>query len=221
MLFQAFNKIARLSREMVITEKIDGTNAQIYIVNKDDIPYNYLTTTDVSTFDCYKECITAENDTHILFTGSRTRWIYPGNDNHGFAYWAKNNADELFKLGEGHHFGEWWGSKIQRGYGIKEKYFSLFNVSRFYEPNGVPLYPEDEKCVPCPACCKVVPILYKGMFDTCVIESCLHELEENGSKAVYGYMNPEGIVIYHTALGKMFKKTIEKDELPKSLEKEE
>jgi hypothetical protein len=29
--FQPFAKIARLSRECVITEKIDGTNAQVYI----------------------------------------------------------------------------------------------------------------------------------------------------------------------------------------------
>jgi len=35
--FQKFNKIPRLSREVVISEKIDGTNAQICIVKYDNI----------------------------------------------------------------------------------------------------------------------------------------------------------------------------------------
>lgn len=35
--FEKFNKISRLSRDIVITEKIDGTNAQIYIVSSDNL----------------------------------------------------------------------------------------------------------------------------------------------------------------------------------------
>lgn len=35
--FNGFPKIARLSRECVITEKIDGTNAQIFITDYGDI----------------------------------------------------------------------------------------------------------------------------------------------------------------------------------------
>ena len=31
MLFQDFPKMARLSRDIIVTEKIDGTNAQVYI----------------------------------------------------------------------------------------------------------------------------------------------------------------------------------------------
>ena len=31
----------------------------------------------------------------------------------------------------GRHFGEWWGSGIQRGYGLDEKTFSLFNAYRW------------------------------------------------------------------------------------------
>jgi hypothetical protein len=30
-------------------------------------------------------------------------------------------------------------------------------------------------------------------------------------------MNPEGVVIYHTASGQLFKKTIENDEKPKNI----
>jgi hypothetical protein len=79
---------------------------------------------------------------------SRSRWITPDDDNFGFAAWVEANRDELLTLGPGRHFGEWWGSGIQRGYGLPkgEKRFSLFNVSRWGESR--------------PACCHVVPVLY-------------------------------------------------------------
>jgi hypothetical protein len=174
--FVEFPKMARLSREVIITEKIDGTNAQI--------------------------CITPEGE---FLVGSRTRWITPRDDNYGFAAWAYANKDELMKLGEGHHFGEWWGAGIQRKYGMAEKRFSLFNVSRW----------EDDAIRP--ACCHVVPQLTRGEFDTTTAKIIIQMLREEGSKAAPGFMNPEGIVIYHTAAGVGFKKTLEKDDMPKSL----
>jgi hypothetical protein len=100
--FQGFPKIARLSRECIVTEKIDGTNAQIFINEQGD-----------------------------FFTGSRKRWITPEDDNFGFSKWAYENKKELLKLGPGQHFGEWWGRGIRRGYGLNEKKFSLFNTSRW------------------------------------------------------------------------------------------
>jgi len=100
--FVEFNKISRLSRNCVITEKIDGTNASIVITETGD-----------------------------FLIGSRTRWITPQDDNFGFAKWAHANKEELLKLGVGQHFGEWWGLGIQRNYGLKEKRFSLFNTSRW------------------------------------------------------------------------------------------
>ena len=100
--FKPFPKIPRLSREIIITEKIDGTNAQIYI------------TEDMQ-----------------MFTGSRNRWITPMDDNYSFSAWALMNRDELLKLGPGQHFGEWYGSGIQHSYGLKEKRFALFNASRW------------------------------------------------------------------------------------------
>ncbi|TFH36187.1 MAG: hypothetical protein E4G93_02560, partial [Dehalococcoidia bacterium] len=87
--FEKFGKIARLNRGMVITEKIDGTNGQLL-------------------FDRMGR----------LWVGSRNRWITPEKDNCGFARWAHENRSELFGiLGEGRHFGEWWGQGIQRRYG--------------------------------------------------------------------------------------------------------
>jgi hypothetical protein len=43
----------------------------------------------------------------------------------------------------------------------------------------------------------------------------LEFLSSWGSLANTGYMNPEGIVVYHTAGNVMFKKTIKDDEVPK------
>lgn len=182
--FVEFPKIGRLSRDMVITEKIDGTNASITI-------------TDDGQF----------------LTGSRTRWITPMEDNHQFAAWALMHRDELMQLGPGSHFGEWWGSGIQRGYGLQkgEKRFSLFNVGRWldaHSTNGSELSGKQQMA---PACCHVVPVLMRWTFDTEKIGEALAYLQSNGSKAAPGFMQPEGVVIFHAANNTLFKKTIEKD----------
>lgn len=173
--FEEFTKIARYSRECIITEKLDGTNAQIVI-------------TEDGQISC----------------GSRNRYITPEDDNFGFARWVNQNADSLRELGPGRHFGEWWGSGIQRGYGLTEKRFSLFNTHRWYEER--------------PNCCHVVPILWHGNFDQAPIFAILEDLRINGSRASHGFMKPEGIVIFHTAANMLFKKTLEKDEVPKSMQ---
>ena len=184
--FQEFKKIPRLSRECVITEKIDGTNAVIYIGEDGE-----------------------------FLTGSRTRWITPETDNHGFSRWANEHKEELLQLGIGLHYGEWWGSGIQRKYGLVngEKRFSLFNTGRWIKDRTQqPL----EKQEYCPECCSIVPILYTGMFDTSLISGVLETLRITGSKASEGFMNPEGIVIYHMQARLYFKKTILKDESHKN-----
>jgi hypothetical protein len=187
--FQGWPKIARLSRDCVITEKIDGTNASIYIP---ELP--------------------EDSDGKPFLVGSRTRWITPEQDNHGFARWAHDNAAELLKLGPGHHFGEWWGAGIQRGYGLPkgEKRFSLFNVARWADDRDREKFPTDR-----PACCHVVPALYRGEFTTDATQAALGVLLVDGSLAAPGFMKPEGIVIYHEAARTMFKKAIEKDSEPK------
>jgi hypothetical protein len=174
--FVPFPKIARLSRDVVVTEKIDGTNAQVHITEAGD-----------------------------MFAGSRTRWITPQQDNHGFAAWVEAHRSELLALGPGSHFGEWWGQGIQRRYGLTEKRFSLFNVHRWGDDAVRP------------ACCHVVPVLYRGPFSTQAVEDSLFRLRECGSVAAPGFMQPEGVVIFHSASGALFKKTLEKDESPKSI----
>lgn len=174
--FQAFPKIARLRRDCVVTEKIDGTNAQVWI----------------------------SEDGLEIQAGSRSRWIRPGDDNYGFAAWVAQNREELLKLGPGHHFGEWWGAGIQRRYGLTEKRFSLFNVGRWAE--GVPS-----------ACVGLVPVLYQGPFSIERIDEAVERLRTGGSIAAPGFMQPEGIVVFHAASHTLFKQTLERDEQPKGV----
>jgi hypothetical protein len=169
--FKPFPKIPRWSREIVITEKLDGTNGLIHITEDGDI-----------------------------FAGSRNRWITPTDDNHGFAKWVEGNKEALLQLGPGRHFGEWWGLGIQRGYGLKEKRFSLFNTGR-WNPGNVP---PGVHVVPVLSTC----LLWEGDE----VQSALDFLVKSGSEAAPGFMNPEGIIIYHTAANMYFKKTIHKDE---------
>ena len=195
--FTEFPKMSRLSREVIITEKIDGTNASIYIGEEGQ-----------------------------FLTGSRTRWITPQDDNFGFSAWAHAHKEELMKLGKGLHFGEWWGYGIQRGYGLTkgDKRFSLFNVSRFHLNGTTPLkilqadprLPE-KFTQELPACIGLVPGLWRGIFTTNACDCAISELRICGSQASPGFMKPEGIVVFHTAGAVGFKKTLENDESPKSL----
>ena len=193
--FIPFPKLSRLSREAIITEKIDGTNAQILITDHGDI-----------------------------IAGSRTRWISPQADNYGFAKWVEGNMVELLKLGPGRHFGEWWGAGIQRGYGLKEKRLSLFNVTRWClygaEPQVIrqasPEAPEKLQDV-LPEIVGLVPVLWDGIFTTEAVSTQIERLRTLGSVAAPGFMNPEGVVVFHAASGTLFKKTIENDDQPKSI----
>ena len=47
------------------------------------------------------------------------------------------------------------------------------------------------------------------------IDAAIIRLVREGSVAAPGFMNPEGVVAFHTAGGHLYKKTIEKDHLPK------
>lgn len=86
-------------------------------------------------------------------------------------------------LGEGHHFGEWYGQKIARNYGLKGRRFALFNVNRYAhvnDPTGE-LIPGLE----------TVPVLYTGPFNTRSVEYIYDDLMSAGFQAVPGFMNPE------------------------------
>lgn len=206
--FQPFDKIARLRRELVITEKLDGTNAQVAIFPLDD-------EVDYADATCDPYCIDImdsgrSGDSPLaMYAGSRKRWIAPegtpglpkGCDNFAFARFVSDNARELFQLGEGRHFGEWYGQGIQRGYGLHEKRFALFNTARWgaHNPNT-------------PACCEVVPTLnYIDGFRSDDPEEVMTYLFANGSVAVPGWPMPEGVVVYHTASRTLYKQTFDLD----------
>ena len=202
--FEEFKKIPRLFRDCMITEKIDGTNGQILITNP------------ASSFDTQPMVkVEVEGMPYNVYAGSRNRWVTPGKgtDNHGFAAWVAENAKGLVEiLGEGRHYGEWWGAGIQRRYGLtgNDKRFSLFHpkweavlMERHLAGWGIPQG------------LGTVPVLYEGKFETKWVEDCLFNLRMFGSQAVPGFMQPEGVVIYHEAAKAYFKATILNDEKPK------
>ena len=106
-----FKKWEKIPREnpftVTISEKIDGTNACIVIV-----------------------------DGSIAAVQSRKRFITPEDDNYGFALWVEENKDDLASLGDGHHYGEWAGEGIQKNpLQLEGKHFFLFNTFRWNENN--------------------------------------------------------------------------------------
>jgi hypothetical protein len=172
--FKSFEKINRAKTGFgcVMTEKLDGSNAQILI-----------------------------EDGKIVGVGSRQRWIKPGkeHDNFGFAAWVERNEEELLRLGDGAHFGEWYGSGIQRAYGLTggDKRFALFNTGR---------WSNDEIR---PACCECVPVLFAGEFTRENVNMVMRNLAEEGSRHVPGFMRPEGIVIFIPGSRSLLKETFE------------
>lgn len=211
-MFQRFPSLTRFSQGWSISEKIDGSNAQIWIdtlSSADDKPVR-----DKFALACIApEPSNPEYKLHIV-AGSRNRFIgnSRGDDNMGFAKWVQDNAEMLVKtLGEGRHFGEWWGKGIQRGYGLNHKRFSLFNTLRWKQED----LPEGLYVVPC--------LLDNQYLDNpgAAFMGAMALLQQNGSQAVPGFMNPEGIVMYHRPSGTTFKKTFDYDEYGKWMENQE
>lgn len=215
--FQKFNKIPRLSRDCIITEKINGTNAQIYIISAEEYYSDADNCCDNDFVAKFNLCL---DEDYMMFAGSRNRWLDTSSkgDNFGFAKWVKENAEELLNLGEGRHFGEFYGKGIQGNYGLDEKRFALFNVGKWVDKYDSIRTLKNDKMNFAPSCCRVVPVLCQNnIFDTQLIDTVLKDLDKHGSYAVPGFMKPEGIVIYHKASGQLFKKTIENDEKPKGI----
>lgn len=165
--FEEWPKIQRYRKvRALVTEKIDGTNAQIYI---------------------------PEDPTEPLLAGSRNRWLQPtatsgikGSDNFDFASFVARNSDSLRRLGPGRHFGEWYGAGIGRHYGLTGHRLALFNVDRYVKdglPEGLPSNVE------------LVPTLYHGEFNPVTIDEAILKLYSQGSVAVPSFKDPEGVVI--------------------------
>lgn len=107
--FKTWPKIKRyVSNELVrITEKIDGSNSCIIII-----------------------------DGKVAGTQSRNKIISMAKDNFGFSNWVENNKEELAELGDGYHFGEWAGPKIHGNrHNLGKREFFLFNAGRWSDNN--------------------------------------------------------------------------------------
>ena len=167
--FTSFGKIPRLSNlTMTVTEKIDGTNAAVLITEDGGI-----------------------------YAQSRKRFITPEDDNYGFAAWVAEHERDLLDLGPGTHFGEWWGQGIQRNYGLDERRFSLFNTSRWGDPEVRPAF------------CDVVPVLAHCPFHQPTVEYINDTIDAHGSQAAPGFKNPEGVMVFIHELGQYVKAPLE------------
>lgn len=209
--FQEFPKIPRYRREVALTEKIDGTNAAVVWVPALDETGVLIQDDNVIAMRNLIDQHGTELGPYLLLAQSRGRFITPSrvkpkNDNYGFAQWVDDHKEDLQLLGPGYHYGEWWGYGIQRGYGMAEKHFSLFNVNRWGEGRQQR-----------PACCDVVPLL--GYFGPDQIGTQLERLRGLGSVAAPGYMKAEGMIIWHSQSKQYYKILLENDDVPKSLVK--
>ncbi len=189
--FEPWPKIPRLRRAILVTEKIDGTNGAV-LVNEDG----------------------------TVQAQSRNRMIGAGlGENAGFAAWVEQNATILAEhLGPGRHFGEWWGVGIQRGYGLRERRFSLFNTKRWgylrsdmETPEGALTGALELNRIGV----TTVPVLASGPMNDDTINHAIDRLRAEGSFAAPGFMKPEGIVVFHLQSQTMFKVLLENDDQAK------
>lgn len=212
--FVKFPKISRWGSPFDITEKLDGTNGAVLIRSS-------------SAYDSEAEWINALSDSlayvwhgdeeYVVSAQSRTRLITVDDDNYGFARWVTENAQTLVEdLGPGTHFGEWWGSKIQRAYGLTngERYFSLFDRKRYGTLavdgawfNTNPLGFLTPKL-------RLVPLLAWGSeFGEDDLGETLCDLRNNGSWAVDSdpqFDRPEGVVVHFHHNGMRLKYILDK-----------
>jgi hypothetical protein len=196
--YPKFGSIPRLHRAFTITEKIDGTNGLISIEPAD------------KTHGREYSVIPTPIGPFAVRAGSRNRWLSREADNYGFGAWVLDNAPTLvYDLNEGNHYGEWWGHGIQRGYGLPRdvRQFSLFNTKRWA---GLEFRTPGLGCVPV-----LLDLADAGMLND-MVRHAMETLRAFGSQAQHGFMNPEGIVVYHHAANQLFKVTLEHDEMPKS-----
>lgn len=197
--FKQYPKTPRLFRDIVVSEKLDGSNSAIIITEWPD---------RAEASPGRLALVSRDGVLYEVGAQSRNRLIYPGKttDNYGFAEWVHKNAQRLFDLlGPGRHSGEWWGQGIARKYGMDYRVFSLFNTPRDW-PVGL-----DEMAVGDHAL-SLVPVLYEGEFFEDKIISSLARLQDSGSVASPGFMNPEGVCVFHTQSGQVYKVTLDNND---------
>lgn len=189
--FQEWPKMPRFfDSDFIISEKIDGTNSQIFI----------------------------DSSLSMIRAGSRNRWLKLDDDNFGFANWVNDNQEELMQLlGPGTHYGEWWGQGIQRRYGMDRKVFSLFNSTRW---NGLfNAAPGKMICDVVPSkkfnlsqICREADSNEVSMFNRMISDAWFHFMPKSLAAAKYGqdFTNPEGFTMFHERSRQVFKVPVNK-----------
>lgn len=108
--FPKADKVARLFRHVVVTEKLDGQN-----------------------------CLVLVQPDGTVLAGGKDAWLDVETDGSGFAAWVRDHADELRNLGPGAHRGEWWGGPLNpKRHRAHAPTFSLYNTSRWGRPEARP-----------------------------------------------------------------------------------
>lgn len=215
--FTEWPKTKRLFRDIVVTEKLDGTNSAIHLTPVADWEADLITSVPgdsslhVVEVDGVKWAVTAQSRRRIITPGKTT-------DNYGFAGWVYDNAADLVRiLGEGLHFGEWWGRGIQRGYGLDGRVFSLFNTARWFETgeDGYDSMSTRAELSALAGQIGAVPVIYQGTFSEARIHHALMSLKLHGSHAAPGFMNPEGVCVYHSQSRNVYKVTLDNNDAGK------
>lgn len=195
--FESYPKMPRMKGAlMTITEKIDGTNAQILIADGE------VQLVGSRKREIFPDVARVVNVDGVTVTSKQTL------DNYGFARWVLDNEAGLVEfLGDGRHYGEWAGLGIQKNpLGLPEKMFFLFNTHR----NPPEKFEAIGHHVPQ---LRAVPVLLAGTFSMGEINLTLSGLLQFGSQVddATTPQNPEGVVI--SAFGQKFKRTA--DDRPK------
>lgn len=196
--FKSWPSIPRMSKErVVVTEKLDGSNSAVRI-RPFDIDEDRSMQVDTVSID---------GDLYTVWAQSRKRLLQPTKegDNFGFARWVHENAPALVRvLGPGDHYGEWWGHGIQRGYGLTEKRFSLFNAPRWFEF----LHPTEARSEVDNL--YTVPTLFMGSYYDLNISELREDLYTKGSRVAPGF-GSEGMVVYLRELNASYKVLLDND----------
>lgn len=203
--FEKYPKIGRLKGAgMTITEKIDGTNAQIVISNEIIIGVGSRKRAILPNVDVMRDEAgrTIRDSLGMPLRPKQVR------DNFGFAAWVRDNAAGLVEfLGEGTHYGEWAGPGIQKNpLGLEARRFFVFNTHRNPPEKFAALGDLVEGL-------DAVPVVFEGQFNLDMIDLIHQQLLESGSHVEgAAFPNiPEGIVI--SVFGSKFKRTL--DDRPK------
>lgn len=179
----AWPKITRRTAACTISEKANGSNVAVA-----------FQVTDVSPTDG-REVYALQFD---MATQTRTRMATLDDDQVGIARWAEANRETLIrdlcyidgsppqKEGLSYHYGEF----MTRGH--DEPHLYLFNTRRW---TGVQFKTPT---------LKVVPVLYQGNYYDGVVEECLEDLRQNGSR-IHPGLPAEGVVVYYPGNDTMFK----------------